>query len=50
MLGPEPGLMIDENYKIWWNIRWNFRAGKADVPWVEKMTRKDRMTVAAGSG
>lgn len=50
VLGPEPGLMTDENYKIWWNIRWNFGAGKAFLPWVEKMTPKDRLFIGASSG
>lgn len=50
ILGPEAGLMTDEDYKIWWNIRWNFGAGKAYLPWVEKMTPKDRLIKSAGSG
>lgn len=50
ILGFEPGIMPEEDLKTLRNIQWNWYAGKAYAPWVEKMRPEDRMILLQGAG
>ena len=51
MLGFEPTWMPKEDFDIYHKILWNFNDGKAYQPWIDQMTRADRLAVrGAGNG
>jgi len=50
VLGFEPTLMTDEDFKVYHSVRWNFGDGKAYKPWVDKMRPQDRLVVRGGRG
>jgi hypothetical protein len=48
-LGFEPGIMTEDNLKIYRRIQWNMGAYKAFAPWVKKLRPQDRIVIQAGS-
>ncbi|MGH7942836.1 MAG: hypothetical protein ACREFR_17390, partial [Limisphaerales bacterium] len=50
MLGFEPTWMPKKDFDIYQRIVWNFNDGQAYKPWVDQMTRADRLVVRAGGG
>ena len=50
ILGFEAALMPKEDLQIFRNIQWNSGALKAYDPWIQKMTKKDRLWIAQGLG
>ena len=47
ILGYEPALMPDEDFKVYHRILWNFGDAKAYQPWVKKMRPPDRLVIVA---
>ena len=50
VLGYEPALMPDEDFKVYHSILWNFGDAKAYEPWVKKMRPEDRLVIHGGRG
>ena len=50
ILGYEPGLMTDEDFKVYHSVLWNLGDSKAYEPWVEKMTPADRLVIRGDRG
>jgi hypothetical protein len=50
ILGYEPALMPDEDFKVYHSILWNFGDAKAYKPWVDKMRLQDRLVLRGGRG
>jgi hypothetical protein len=50
ILGYEPALMPDEDFKVYHSILWNFGDAKAYKPWVDKMRPQDRLVIRGGRG
>jgi hypothetical protein len=50
VLGYEPALMPDEDFKVFHSILWNVGDAKAYEPWVEKMRPADRLVMRGGRG
>jgi len=50
VLGYEPGLMTDEDFKVYHSVLWNYGDAKAYKPWVEKMRPADRLAIRGGRG
>ncbi len=50
ILGYEPALMPDEDFRVYHKILWNFGDSKTYVPWVEKMRPEDRLVISGGRG
>ena len=50
MLGYEPALMPDEDFRVYRGILWNYGDAKAYAPWVEKMRPGDRLVIRGGRG
>jgi hypothetical protein len=48
ILGFEPTLMPDEDFKVYHSVLWNFGDAKAYKPWVEKMRPEDRLVIRGG--
>jgi hypothetical protein len=45
VLGYEPALMSDEDFKVYQDVLWNFGDPRAYQPWVEKMRPQDRLVI-----
>ena len=50
ILGFEPTLMPDDDFKTYNRILWNFGDGRAFKPWVDKMRMEDRLAIRGQSG
>jgi len=50
ILGYEPALMPDEDFKVYHAIMWNYGDAKAYQPWVDKMRPADRLVIRGGRG
>ena len=50
ILGYEPALMPDEDFRVYHKILWNYGDAKAYAPWVEKMRPEDRLVIRGGRG
>ena len=50
ILGYEPALMPDNDFRVYYKIKWNFGDPKAYEPWVEKMRPADRLVIRGGRG
>jgi hypothetical protein len=48
ILGFEPTLMTDEDFKVYHSVRWNAGDAKAYKPWVDKMRPEDRLVMRGG--
>jgi hypothetical protein len=48
ILGFEPTLMTDEDFKVYHSVRWNSGDAKAYKPWVDKMRPQDRLVMRGG--
>ena len=48
ILGYEPALMSDEDFKVYQKILWNLGDGEAYAPWVNKMQPADRLVIRNG--
>jgi hypothetical protein len=48
ILGYEPALMPNEDFKVYHSILWNFGDAKAYKPWVDKMRPQDRLVLRGG--
>jgi hypothetical protein len=48
ILGYEPALMPDEDFKVYHSILWNLGDAKAYQPWVNKMRPSDRLVIRGG--
>ena len=48
ILGYEPALMPDEDFRVYHKILWNFGDSKTYAPWVEKMRPEDRLVISGG--
>jgi hypothetical protein len=45
ILGYEPALMSDEDFKVYQDVLWNFGDPRAYQPWVDKMRLQDRLVI-----
>jgi hypothetical protein len=50
IVGYEPALMPDEDFKVYHNILWNLFDVKAYKPWVDKMQPADRLVIRGDRG
>ena len=50
ILGYEPAFMLDEDFKVYHKIIWNFGDAKAYEPWVKKMRPEDRLVIRGSGG
>ena len=50
IVGFEPALMPDEDFKVFHNIMWNYGDSKAYQPWVDKMRPQDRLVIRGSRG
>jgi hypothetical protein len=50
IVGYEPALMPDEDFRIYHKILWNLGDAKGYMPWVDKMRPEDRLVIRGGRG